>query len=80
MKLATLKDDSRDGRLHIVSRDLSLAAPSLAAPTLQAALDDWANIAPLLNIEAVELDADRRNDTIVFDPVACAAPLPRAYQ
>ena len=80
MKLATLKDDNRDGRLHLVSRDLSLAAPSLAAPTLQAALDDWADIAPLLTIEAIELEADRRNDTIVFDPATCAAPLPRAYQ
>jgi fumarylacetoacetate (FAA) hydrolase len=33
-----------------------------------------------LTIEAIELEADRRNDTIVFDPVECAAPLPRAYQ
>ena len=49
MKLATLKDGSRDGRLVVVSRDLSraVAVPRIAA-TLQAALDDWdAALAPL---------------------------------
>ncbi len=42
MKLATLKDGSRDGQLAVVARDLKTA--QLAddiAPTLQAALDDW---------------------------------------
>ena len=39
MKLATLKDGSRDGTLALVSRDLSRAVvvPEIA-PTLQAAL------------------------------------------
>ena len=41
MKLATLKD-GRDGRLTIVSRDLSKAVDaSDIAPTMQAALDEW---------------------------------------
>jgi fumarylacetoacetate (FAA) hydrolase len=41
MKLATLKDGSRDGRLIVVSRDLATALHAQAAPTLQAALDGW---------------------------------------
>ena len=42
MKLATLRDRSRDGRLVVVSRDLTLCSDARhLAPTLQAALDDW---------------------------------------
>ncbi|HNB28022.1 MAG TPA: fumarylacetoacetate hydrolase family protein [Alphaproteobacteria bacterium] len=80
MKLASLKSDGRDGRLHLVSRDLARAIPARAAPTLQAALDSWREIAPLLQVEAVELEHGRRGDAIAFDPAACASPLPRAYQ
>ena len=49
MKLATLKDGSRDGQLAVVSRDLTVAHLADAiAPTLQRALDDWSFIAPQL--------------------------------
>ena len=48
MKLATLPNGTPDGRLHVVSRDLARAAPAEAAETLQAALADWAAIAPAL--------------------------------
>jgi len=42
MKLATLKDETRDGTLIVVSRDLAHAIEAdEIAPTLQAALDDW---------------------------------------
>lgn len=80
MKLATLKSGGRDGRLHVVSRDLIRAIPARAAPSLQAALDSWRETAPLLQIEAIELEAGRRTDVMAFDAAACAAPLPRAYQ
>ena len=47
MKLATLKDGTRDGRLVVVSRDLTRYSDAChIAPTLQAALDNWANVAP----------------------------------
>lgn len=79
MKLASLKA-GRDGRLVVVSRDLSRAVEaSQIAPTLQAALDDWALAEPkLASLEA----ALERNATpsFPFHPQACAAPLPRAYQ
>ena len=79
MKLASLKG-GRDGRLIVVSRDLSgYVSASDVAPTLQAALDNWHMVEPRLRQLADALDtgglAPQR-----FDPAACAAPLPRAYQ
>ena len=48
MKLGSLKG-GRDGRLVVVSDDLAWCAPAdHLAPTLQAALDDWAKAEPLL--------------------------------
>ena len=76
MKLASLKH-GRDGQLVVVSKDLSrYLAASDAAPTLQAALDDWEMISPLLEVlaERVEVEGE------AFDQAACASPLPRAYQ
>jgi fumarylacetoacetate (FAA) hydrolase len=79
MKLATLKSESRDGRLILVSRDLTRAALAEAAPTLQAALDDWARVAPRLQAEQRALETGRA-DSFAFEEARCAAPLPRAYQ
>jgi fumarylacetoacetate (FAA) hydrolase len=79
MKLATLADGSRDGRLALVSRDLRRAAPAHSvAPTLQAALDDWARAKPGLEALARELEAGRAGE-VAFDPARALAPLPRAY-
>jgi fumarylacetoacetate (FAA) hydrolase len=83
MKLASLKGPGRDGRLVVVSDDLARAVevPRIA-PSLQAALDDWAPLAPALEQAADQLERDElgQEDVLPFDPVACAAPLPRAYQ
>jgi fumarylacetoacetate (FAA) hydrolase len=81
MKLATLKRGGRDGRLVIVSRDLTrcLPVPGIA-PTLQAALDDWAALSPRLEARASVLESQPENaDVMPFDVTQCAAPLPRAY-
>jgi fumarylacetoacetate (FAA) hydrolase len=56
MKLATLKDGSRDGRLIVVSRDLTTALHAQAAPTLQAALDGWHQVLELLAAESMVLN------------------------
>ena len=49
MKLATLRDGTRDGTLIVVSRDLKHAVKAdHVAPTLQDALDDWNYLSPLL--------------------------------
>ena len=79
MKLASLKH-GRDGRLVVVSDDLSGCADATdIAPTLQAALDDWASIEPKLRMraEALARDAVAKEQ---FQQGDCASPLPRAYQ
>ena len=79
MKLATLKDGSRDGQLAVVARDLKTAHMADAiAPTMQAALDDWAFIAPQLDALYAQLNAGQARRAFDFDPANCMAPLPRA--
>ncbi|WP_224372392.1 fumarylacetoacetate hydrolase family protein [Hyalangium versicolor] len=80
MKLATLKDGTRDGRLIVVNRDST--AYALATPvalTLQAALDDWARAEPQLRtlVEQLESGAVQSRP---LDVNALLAPLPRAYE
>ncbi len=78
MKLASLKI-GRDGRLVVVSRDLSRAADASAvAPTLQAAIDDWNAAESRLREIAAALEAGHIAH-LPFDPAKCAAPLPRSY-
>ncbi|HEX8303122.1 fumarylacetoacetate hydrolase family protein [Sphingomonas sp.] len=76
MKLATIASGGSDGQLVVVSPDGArfLAAP---APTLQAALEDWANMEPELRALATRL-ADGEGNPL--DPAQCRAPLPRAWQ
>lgn len=57
MKLATIADGTRDGKLVVVSKDLTrYCAADNIAPTLQAALDDWARIAPELEVLARDVE------------------------
>jgi fumarylacetoacetate (FAA) hydrolase len=80
MKLATVRNSSRDGQLVIVNRNLTRALPvSHIAGTLQEALDNWSRCVPLLRDAAESLDkgavtsAPFRLDRVM-------APLPRAFQ
>jgi fumarylacetoacetate (FAA) hydrolase len=78
MKVASLSG-GRDGRLAVVRRDLSRAALATGiAPTLQAALDDWARKRPALEALAQDLEGGRAKG-IAFDAADALAPLPRAY-
>ncbi len=80
MKLATLKDGTRDGQLVCVSRDLARYTPAgSVAGTLQAALDDWETCADGLRelYDKVTLGAVEGEP---FDQAGCMSPLPRAYQ
>ena len=81
MKLASEKNGSRDGRLIVVSRDLQHAVPVAdIAPTLQSALEHWADAAPELQTVFERLQAGEAGaDVVAFDPSAVASPLPRAY-
>ena len=79
MKLATLRDDSRDGRLIIVRRDNAwYAEAGDIAPTLQAALDDWDRCEPLLRERSEALDSGDLQG-LDLDVSRLHAPLPRAY-
>jgi fumarylacetoacetate (FAA) hydrolase len=80
MKLATLRDGTRDGRLVVVSRDFARCVPvPQVAPTLQAALDDWSRFEPQLAEVAERLAAGDAEGALPFDPAQAMAPLPRAY-
>jgi fumarylacetoacetate (FAA) hydrolase len=80
MKLATLKNGTRDGRLAVVSRDLTrYTDASFLAPTLQAALDDWQRISPHLAALAESLEHGSVPSSRFHEHDA-HSPLPRAYQ
>ncbi|RYY77459.1 MAG: FAA hydrolase family protein, partial [Comamonadaceae bacterium] len=81
LRLATLRDGSRDGALALVDAAQARCMPVPAiARTLQAALDDWRNVAPRLAQELQRLDDGNWPGAQAFDAAACMAPLPRAYQ
>lgn len=79
MKLATLPNASRDGQLVVVSRDLQWAAQA-PIPTLQLAIENWAENEPKLQAVYARLNAGTSADAFRFDPALAMAPLPRAYQ
>lgn len=79
MKLASLKS-GRDGRLVVVSDDLAYYADAAhIAPTLQAALDDWDRVEPLLKLLATDLQHQAIPQERFHEREA-ASPLPRAFQ
>ncbi len=80
MKLATLKNATRDGQLVVVSRDLARYIPATdIASTLQVALDQWSECEPKLQALSDQLNNDAgMGDKFVQD--AAESPLPRAYQ
>ncbi|HVU50147.1 MAG TPA: fumarylacetoacetate hydrolase family protein [Polyangia bacterium] len=79
MKLATLRDGSRDGTLVVARRDGAVfARASAIAPTLQAALDDWERVAPALGALAAALEAGGPGEPL--DARALGCPLPRAFE
>jgi fumarylacetoacetate (FAA) hydrolase len=81
MKLATLRNDSRDGRLVVVARDLSRAVAPQGDPTsLQAVLQDWESRAPALQALYERLNAGDVRGSFELDAAQLAAPLPRAPQ
>ena len=81
MKLASLKDGSRDGRLVVVSRDLKFCQPvPTIAATMQDALDNWDIAAPQLKQIYALLNQGSASGAQPFDENQAHSPLPRAYQ
>lgn len=81
MKLATLKNQTRDGQLVVVSKDLlfAIAVPEIAI-TLQQALDNWDIYAPALQDTYEKLNAGKITNRLSFADQLLASPIPRAYQ
>ncbi len=80
MKLATLKNGTRDGVLVVVSKDLTQCSTvGHIAPTLQAALDNWEHVAPRLERVAAGLETGSQ-PIQRFHEHEAHSPLPRAYQ
>ena len=80
MKLATLKDGTRDGKLVVVSKDLTqYSEASGIAPTLQVALEDWPTAAPKLAQLAGQVELGSV-PTSRFHEHDCLSPLPRPLQ
>ncbi|MBK8171330.1 MAG: fumarylacetoacetate hydrolase family protein [Sandaracinaceae bacterium] len=80
MKLATLRDGSRDGILIVVRKDGNgFTKATGIAKTMQLALDTWDESAPKLLALAADLEASRA----VSEPLDVRhlhSPLPRAYE
>lgn len=80
MKLATLNDGTRDGKLVVVSKDITrYCTADNIAPTMQYALDNWDEIAPKL--QALYTDVEHQTVPCErFHEREAHSPLPRAYQ
>lgn len=80
MKLATINNQSRDGQLVVVSKDLSRAVRvSQIAATMQDAIDEWATTEPLLKEVYQSLNAGTASDAFDFSEAEVMASIPRAY-
>lgn len=81
MKLATLKNNTRDGQLVVVSCDLQYAVPVPdIAKTMQQALDHWDDCSLRLTKIYQDLNAGKIVNKLSFSDQPIASPLPRAYQ
>lgn len=80
MKLATLRDETRDGKLILVRRDGQVYThASDIAPSMQAALDNWDAVEPRLKERAAALE-EGRVETHGLNTEDLHSPLPRAYE
>lgn len=81
MKLASLKNGHRDGKLVVVDRKLAtcVSVPQIAQ-TLQQAIESWSTTAPKLNVVYDQLNAGEAAGAEAFSPQHAESPLPRAYQ
>lgn len=81
MKLATLKNNTRDGQLIVVNRELThaVSVPHIA-DTLQQAVENWENCVASLQDCYDRLNQNKIADSFPLRVEALSSPLPRAYQ
>jgi fumarylacetoacetate (FAA) hydrolase len=81
MKLATERGGGRDGRLIVVSRDLTRTVTAQGiAPSLRHALEQWEECEPKLVALYERLNAGAVDQTQSYAANTLLAPLPRAWQ
>lgn len=81
MKLATLKNNTRDGELVVVDKTLTKAVKvNNIVLTMQQALDNWSDVEPQLKLLSDKLNNGTADNTFSFNQQHCHSPLPRAYQ
>jgi fumarylacetoacetate (FAA) hydrolase len=81
MKLASLKNGQRDGRLVVVSRDLSRAVDAApVAATMRDLIEQWDALSPRLAVLYGALNAGKATGAFAFDAREAMAPLPRSHQ
>lgn len=81
MKFATRKNGKRDGQPLLVSRDLSLAVDiSAMTPSLREALENWTQVAPVLQQLYTQLNAGQAAGAFDFTTAELESPLPRTFQ
>ncbi len=80
MKLGTLKSNSKDGELVVISRDLKwIARASHITPNLLAALESWNKISPELYALSDALNKDLVKDKLPYDETKFHSALPRTW-
>ncbi|NRA64308.1 MAG: fumarylacetoacetate hydrolase family protein [Pseudobacteriovorax sp.] len=79
MKLGTVDNKTRDGRLVVVNKEGTLFVEADVASNLQQALDDWDNIEPKLSRISEDLNSGKLQGISVSE-AKFMAPLPRAYE
>ena len=81
MKLATLRDGTRDGRLLVVRADGEAAAPSPSHwPSLQARARRLGRVPSRSCARSPTGSTAARSHGVPLDPARLGAPLPRAYE
>ena len=80
MKLASIDNQTRDGQLVVVNRDLTkaISVPEIAT-TMQSAIDNWNENESKLKAVYEKLNANQLDAAFDFTAVRVLAPLPRAY-
>jgi len=80
MKLATIKNGSRDGRLAIVSKDLTRAVYADAIADTHQCHRELGLVEKPLRMRSEKPRGWRRGRRLPFDPAQAMSPLPRCYQ
>jgi len=81
VRVGTLKNGTRDGKLVVVSKDNTRCVDATdVAPNLQAAMDDWDRCLPLLQQRYADLNDGKAANAVPVDINHFHAPLPRTYE